>query len=53
MDMPGAITAGQFVAGYVGASGVAFVDASEMAYAGILAATGGHWSRDPYMGREG
>ena len=42
VDMPGAVTAGQFVAGYAGASGVAFVDVSEMAYAGILAATGGH-----------
>ena len=43
VDMAEAGSAGSFAAGSAGAPGVAFVDTSEVANAGILAVAGEHW----------
>jgi len=49
VGIPGAGFAGSFVAGSAGASGIAFVDTSEVAYAGIPAVADERWGRDAYI----
>ena len=47
VDIPGVASAGSFVGVSAGMSGVAFADTSEVVYADILVATGGHWCWGP------